>query len=197
MDAETSGLYRQIRALEDRELHYNSEVLALKKQNAQLKDWAHSASTLKDSALAQARENSAAVDRLERDNSDVRQRLYQLEIEKNKLQFKNDGLKERLAQVPDLRMGAAGRPPAHAGEGGIGTGAARGAPVNRITREPRRGGGGRRSAPNSVLMPMHQMHGQAGGNGIAGMNSGTLQDTSLSALSSITGYNGKITKHFG
>ena len=110
VDRETASLVDQIRTLEGKCVAYNAEVIKLKANNNQLKDWAHSATALKDNALSQAREHSSQVDRLEKDNSMVRQRLYQLEVDFAKLKMKKDMLKERLAQVPDLRMGTAGHP---------------------------------------------------------------------------------------
>jgi len=122
VNAETEGLYSQIKLLEETVIKYNRELAAVRQQNGQLKDWAHSTNAVKDSAVAQVREYNQQVDRLEKDNSEVRLRLYQFEIECSKLKAKNESLKERLSQVPDLRMGqtsmrGASKPKAAAGPG--------------------------------------------------------------------------------
>jgi hypothetical protein len=179
VNAETDGLYSQIRVLEDKIMIYNSEIITLKKQNNQLKDWTQNAAQLKDTALGQAREHSNNVDRLERDNSELRLRLYEVEVAHSKLQFKNQALKDRLAQIPDLRMGTSGRPSVHHNshkKGFMSHEPHQLAPVSKISREVRR-------QPSEV--PMNPL----------------AHEGSISALSSITGYNthggGGIKKHFG
>ena len=248
VDTETKGLYNQINDLESQIISYNTEILKLKSNNSQLKDWANSATILKENALTQARENSANVDRLEKDNSEVKQRLYQIEIEYSKMKMKNEILKERLAAVPDLRMGTAGHPN-HGSSKSSGKGKGpmqlqheaqqmrqnqheyqlqhqSNHPHSRITRESKRNntntststnGNSRSGAAHAggVLMmggggrgTQGHNHGHMGGGAygtpmpmpmpIDGSMNMNIQENSLSALSSITGFDGSMMrKHYG
>ncbi len=175
VNAETENLYKQIKELEESVAKYSKELMSLRLQNSQLKDWGFSTNTLKDNALAQAREHSQNVDRLEKDNSEIRLRLYQFEIECSKLQMKNEHLKERLSQVPDLRMARPlTNPNSKPKTKGIGGSAFDSA--SRISREPR-----------ETLLHT--------GSSIAG--DGHPYAQSISSLSAISGYTGVIRKQYG
>ena len=102
---ESNNLYKEQSKLEGKLFKYDSELHSLKQQNDLLKEWGNKTNLIKDNALSQVREYTSQVDRLEKDNSDIRMRLYQLEIENSKLNMKNQNLRDRVAAIPDLRMG--------------------------------------------------------------------------------------------
>jgi len=75
------------------------EANKLRAESDSLREAARAALSMKDQALARLRDYEMQVNRLDRDNSELRVRLHETEIEVAKLRNKNSYLKERLGSV--------------------------------------------------------------------------------------------------
>lgn len=96
---ETDAVTKERILVESLLMAKQEEANKLRAESDSLREAARAALSMKDQALSRLRDYEMQVNRLERDNSELRVRLHETEIEVAKLRNKNSYLKERLGSV--------------------------------------------------------------------------------------------------